>query len=198
MSTTSGSDVATPSYKVTIDGDGVKVSKEIDAETATEILAIVMGGGSPSRASHARASKSARSRRPRASKAKSDSTAPRRAKRKTGSPGVVKDLSMRPKGKKAFMDFVAEKQPATHQQKQAVALYWLRHEAGMSSGITSDHVNTCYLEADWPRPANLDNAMQVTAKVKGWFDTSDMANIQLTTRGEDEVKHKLPPPPKKK
>lgn len=196
MSVSSEADASTPSYSITIDGNGVKVSKEIDADTATEILAMVMGGSSrPS--TRTRAKKPARSRASKPSKTGGNGSKPP-AKRKAGSPGIVKDLSMRPKGKKTFMEFIAEKQPSTHQQKQAVILYWLRNEAAMAAGITTDHVNTCYLEANWPRPATLDNAMQVTAKVKGWFDTSDMSNIRLMTRGEDEVKHNLPPPAKKK
>ena len=49
---------------------------------------------------------------------------------------------MRPSGKKPFKEFAAEKNPATHQQKQAVSV-WLRHEAGLTQGITPAHVNTC-------------------------------------------------------
>ena len=72
-------------------------------------------------------------------------------------------------------------------------VYWLREEAGISSGITVDHVNTCYAEANWARPADLRNALQVTAATKGWLDTSNMDDIRLTTRGEDELLHNLPP-----
>jgi hypothetical protein len=39
---------------------------------------------------------------------------------------------------------VADKQPSSHQQKQLVAVYWLAKEARLSSGITVDHINTCY------------------------------------------------------
>jgi hypothetical protein len=194
MSASGGGDEVTPTFTITISGDGVNVKKTVDVATATEILAVVMGGAGGS-ASTARAPK--RPARTRAAKPAGSSTKSK-PKRRAGSPSVVKDLTLRPKGKTAFVDFVATKQPKTHQQKQAVILYWLRHEGGVAQGITTGHVNTCYVEANWPRPADLNNALQVTAKVKGWFDTSDMSNIRLTTRGEDEVGHNLPPKPKKK
>lgn len=194
MSVSEGADAPTPTYKITIDGDGVKVSKEIDAETATGILAVVMGGGTPASSTDGRRKKPARSK-PAASGGKNGAKA--KPKRKAGAPSIVRDLSMRPSGKKSFADFVKEKQPKTHQQKQAVIVAWLRDQGGVSTGITVDHVNTCYIEANWPRPATLSNALSVTAKVKGWLDTSNLSDIKLTTRGEDEVEHNLPPAPKK-
>ncbi|HEX4186636.1 MAG TPA: hypothetical protein VHY83_01945 [Solirubrobacteraceae bacterium] len=184
-----------PEFKVTIKGDGVDVAKQVDAETAKEIIALLMGGGSPASTATAGAR---RKRTASARQSKRSSSGAPKVKRKAGLPGVVKDLSMRPKGKKSYADFVSEKQPKTHQQKQAAILYWLREYGGVSEGITLDHVNTCYIEAHWPRPANLENAISVTAKQKGWIDSSDKTNIRLTTRGEDEVVHGLPPTPKQK
>lgn len=195
MSAPSGDGESTPTFKVTIDGDGVKVARDVDAATATEILGLVMGGGSsPQRP--ASSGRAGRSRSRRTKPVASGQTA--KTKRRSSSPNVVRDLSLRPKGKTAFVDFADEKKPATHQQKQVVIVHWLRHEAGMSEGITTDHVNTCYLEANWPRPSDLSNALAVTSKRKGWLDTSDLSNIRVTTRGEDEVNHNLPPKPKKK
>jgi hypothetical protein len=187
-------DTSSLTYKITIDGNGVKVAKHIDAATATEILSLVMSGSTtqtapPSRRSPKRAASNGT--------AKPAGTSTGKTKRRAGSPGIVKELSLRPKGKTSLVDFVAEKQPSTHQQKQALIVYWLRHIGDMSQGITVDHVNTCYLEANWPRPTNLPNALAVTSKRKGWLDTSDMSNIRLTTRGEDEIKHNLPPKQKK-
>jgi hypothetical protein len=198
MSVSEGADTPTPTYKITIDGDGVKVSREIDAETATEILAVVMGGGgTPAASTGGRRKKPARTDRSKPAASGGKRGAKATPKRKAGAPSIVRDLSMRPSGKKSFVDFVKEKQPKTHQQKQAVIVAWLRDQGGVSTGITVDHVNTCYVEADWRRPANLSNALSVTAKVKGWLDTANLSDIKLTTRGEDEVKHNLPPEPKK-
>jgi hypothetical protein len=109
-------------------------------------------------------------------------------------------LSLRPKGKIAFADFIKEKQPKTHQEQQTAIVYWLRHEAGMSSGITVDHINTCYRAAGWRRPTDLlSSVMTNTAAKKGWLDTRDTDNITLTPPGEDMVVHDLPrKPPSKK
>jgi hypothetical protein len=194
MSVSNGSSLS-QGYTVTIKGDGVDVTKQVDAETARDVVALLMGGDAPVSTG---ARPPTRRRAASARKAKRASGAATKVKRKAGLPGVVKDLSMRPKGKKSFADFVSEKQPKTHQQKQAAILYWLREDAGLSNGITLDHVNTCYIEAHWPRPANLENAVSVTAKEKGWIDSSDKTNLKLTTRGEDEVVHGLPPTTKQK
>jgi hypothetical protein len=177
-------------FKVTVDGDGVKVAKDVNADTAAEILRLVMGGidsvaGSPP----ARRPQKAKSGPGRAKRGANGA----KAKRKAASLGIVKDLTLRPKGKKSFTDFVAEKQPKTHQQRQAVILYWLREFGQLSEAITIDHVNTCYIEAGWPRPAKLSNALAVTAKKKGWIDSADMSDLRLTVRGEDVVVHELPP-----
>ena len=99
---------------------------------------------------------------------------------------------MRPSGKTSLVAFVEDKQPKYHNEKQTVILHWLTHEAGLAEGVTVDHVNTCYVEAKWARPADLENNLQVNANKKGWLDTSDMENIKLTTRGEDLVQHELP------
>lgn len=119
-------------------------------------------------------------------------------RRRSGGPGIVKDLSLRPSGKTSFVTFAKEKKPRTHAEKQAVIVYWLQHEAGMSKGITPAHINTCYQEAGWPRPTDLVANLYLTAHRKGWLDTSDIENIIVPTRGEDLVQHSLPPAAKEK
>lgn len=90
------------------------------------------------------------------------------------------------------MEFAEEKQPRNHFEKQAVTIYWLAKTLEMQDGITIDHVNTCYVGAKWKRPANFENNLQLTATRKGWIDTSDGSNIQITVPGEDLVVHDLP------
>jgi hypothetical protein len=189
---------ATNAYRLTLSGAGISIDKEVDAAVAAEIVTLALGAapstGTPSMRRHP--DKAQRQRR--ASRTKGPDASKRTGRRRSGSPGVVKDLSLRPPGKTPFIDFAAKKQPKTHQQKQAVIAYWLRHDGGLTSGISPDHVNTCYVEAGWPRPADLANNLQVTAGQKGWLDTSEMVNIRITMRGEDEVRHNLPARPKGK
>ncbi|MDA0179027.1 hypothetical protein OJ997_01875 [Solirubrobacter phytolaccae] len=188
-------------YKLTLVGDGITVERDLDGETAMNVMSILFGGKAPEIAQPSSTGSTSKPKAPARRRARttgeSDDGKPKK-KRRSGLPGVVKDLSMRPAGKKSFADFIEEKKPSTHQQKQAAILYWLKHEAGLDSGVTVDHVNTCYLEANWPRPAQIPNALSVTAYKKGWIDPSDFDDIKLTTRGEDMVQHDLPPQPKKK
>lgn len=188
------SDVPSATYKITLKGDGIAVDKEIDGATATEVVALIMGGASPGIGTSSHRRSTSRKR------AASKPSAARRGKPKAKArqPGVINDLNLRPSGKQSFVDFAKEKKPGGHFEKQAVILYWLRHSAGLSAGITLDHVNTCYTAAEWKRPARFASNMSLTAARKRWIDTSDMSNIVLTTLGEDEVKHNLPPAQAKK
>ncbi|MGZ4185367.1 MAG: hypothetical protein ACXVFQ_03375 [Solirubrobacteraceae bacterium] len=112
-----------------------------------QIIALVVGGATPS--STPATAKRRRQRRDRATRAATEGPdGPKPPRRRPSGPAIVKDLSLRPKGKTAFADFATEKAPSSHQQKQAVIIYWLKHEAGLESGITVDHVNTCYVEAN--------------------------------------------------
>jgi hypothetical protein len=182
--------------KLTIKGSGMTFERDIDDATAGQVMALVLGGSvPPPPAGASAATSSARTRRRAKPKTTTPGAVPKVKKRASG-PAIVKDLSLRPKGKKAWPDVAMEKAPRTHQEKQLLAVFWLTREAGMDSGITVDHVNTCYQGAKWPRPSDLTNALSVTAKKSGWLDTSDKSDIKLTVAGEDHVDHDLPPKPK--
>ena len=51
---------------------------------------------------------------------------------------------------------------------------------------------TCYKNAKWRLPADLDNTLRYTACDKGWLDTSSMMDIKLTPEGENFVEFDLP------
>jgi len=179
------------SYKLLLTGDGISIDRELDTPTALAVVELVMGG--PAAKPEARpASGSSGTKRRRQSKRSKEDGTPRKARGRTGSPSMVRDLSLRPKGKQAFMEFVEEKQPRNHFEKQAVVVYWLAKIASMQEGITVDHVNTCYVTAKWKRPARFEANLSLTAARKGWIDTSDGSNIRITVSGEDFVVHDLP------
>ena len=179
-----------PAYRLTLTGDGIQIDKKVDSTSAAEIVALAMGPvGSGSQSPQV-----AKSRQRGAARGTKKSSRERgKEARRRGGPRVLKELSLRPPGGTPFVEFAREKQPKTHPQKHAVIVLWLRDETGLNSGITVDHVNTCYVEAGWSRPNDLSNTLVVTAARKGWLDTSDMSNIEITPRGEDEVSHNLPP-----
>jgi hypothetical protein len=188
-------------FALSLEGDGLSFARQVDETVAFEVMRIAMGGtpssivGGGGSSTNTGSTGSAQKPRGRAKKGSTKATAG--PKRRAGSVGLVGDLSLRPAGKKAFADFAAEKQPSAHAHKQAVIVYWLQKEAGVP-GITVEHVNTCYDEAGWPRPNDLRNNLSLTASRKKWIDTSDQSDIKITTRGEDEVRHALPPTKAKK
>jgi hypothetical protein len=181
-------DSGNATYRVTVEGDGLKIDKELDRETALQVVELVMGGVPEA---PARRSRKPAVRRKAAGRAKSGEPTRSPRRRRSSSPGIVKDLSLRPSGKQAFVEFAKEKAPSNHYEKQAVIVYWLQHVAA-TNGTTVGHVNTCYQEAGWTRPTDLDANLSLTASRKGTLDTSDMDNITVTTRGEDLVRHSLP------
>jgi len=105
---------------------------------------------------------------------------------------LVKDLDLAPKGKQSFKDFAAEKKPSTNHDRSAVAMYWLAEIAGISP-IAVAHVYTCYRNVSgWAVPANMTNALAVTANRKGYFDTADGNDIKLKPHGINRVERELP------
>lgn len=173
-------------FELTLTGGGLNLSKTVGADVASQIAALVVGGSTKPPGMSKR-----RSGRGGSSDTKTKTKGGDGRKRRRTSPAIVSDLSLRPSGKRPFAEFAEEKMPRTHPERQAVALYWLRHEADIG-GVTVDHVNTCYQGAKWKRPGNLENSLQQTANRKGWLDTSDSEDIALTVAGEDFVTHELP------
>ena len=191
-------------YTLTVKGDGVTINKKVDAEVARAVVALAMGDADPlAKSSEDRgggggggdAGEGAKPKRPKRSKRGTEKGRKGKPKRRPSKIGIVKDLSLRPKGKKSFMDFAAEKAPSDHYDKTIVCVFWLTEIAGVNA--SAEAVNTCYQGADWKRPADLRNALQQTASKKGWLDTADSDEIKLTVPGEDRVRHDLPKPAKK-
>jgi hypothetical protein len=112
-------------------------------------------------------------------------------KRRSVTPTFVKDLNLRPNGNQSFKDFVAAKRPGTNHERNALSVYWLTRVAGLS-GVTVDHVYSCYKEVTWKVPPNLANSLAVTANKKGWLNTEDMQDLRVTVKGENLVEHDLP------
>ena len=115
--------------------------------------------------------------------------APRRRRGSAANPRLVKDLDLKPKSGQSFKEFAADKVPTNNSEKEALAVYFLVETTGMDSGITADYVYTCFQDAGWKTPVGLANSMSVTAHKKGWLDTADMGNVQITTRGRNLVEH---------
>lgn len=105
-------------------------------------------------------------------------------------PKQIKNLNLKPKGKKSGLDFAVEKKPTNVLHKCVVAVYYLRDEIGLSA-ISVDHVFTFFKNASWKIPSDLVNTLQ-QAGTAGWLDTADSKNIIITPIGENLVEHDLP------
>ena len=118
-------------------------------------------------------------------KARADTEPSTRRPRATA-PTHDKTLNLRPGGAQSFEDFVLEKQPKTNNDRNLVSVSWLK-EVGRVAKVSPNQVFTCYRDRKWDHPANLRNALQVTASVKGWLNTEDMGDITVTPQGENRL-----------
>lgn len=103
----------------------------------------------------------------------------------------VRDIDFRPEGKQSFKALVAEKEPKTIDQKNAVAVYWLEQVAGIQE-IGVGQVLAAYKECDWREPSDPANSLQATASREHWIDTKSMKAIATTPSGRNLVKHDMP------
>jgi len=103
----------------------------------------------------------------------------------------VRDINFRPADKQSFKDLVAEKQPATIDQKNIIAVWWLEQIAEIKE-IGVGHVMAAYKECAWREPSYPDNALQVTASREHWLDTKNMKAILTTPSGRNFVQFDMP------
>jgi hypothetical protein len=134
--------------------------------------------------------KATKSKTPKKKKSSGKNKGKGKGKIKT-TPSIVKDLDLRPKGKKSLADFVAEKIPTSQYEQCAVSVYYLRQELGLPA-ISANHVYTCFKHMKWRIPSDLLNRLQYAASQFGWFDTSNAQDIKITTMGENLIEHDLP------
>jgi hypothetical protein len=103
---------------------------------------------------------------------------------------IVKELNLREKGKKSFIDFVEEKKPKSIKEKCVVSVYYLYHILRIEQ-ICINHVYTCFKNMNWRIPPDLKNMLHQSAS-EGWLDTSSQNDIKITTQGDNLVEQDLP------
>lgn len=110
---------------------------------------------------------------------------------------ILKDLNLRPKGKKSFIEFANEKQPKGHPEQCTIAVYYLQHVINIGK-ITPSHIFTCYRDVKkWRLSSNLPVILRVIASRKGWIDTANIEDIKVTPHGMNLVDQDLPRKKKK-
>lgn len=104
---------------------------------------------------------------------------------------ILKDLDLRGNGGQSFKDFFNEKKPKSATEFNSVAVYFLADILKIS-GITPNHVYTCYKEVKQRPPEAFVQSLRDAASKHGYIDTADMNNIKIPLRGKNFVEHDLP------
>ncbi|TIN25779.1 MAG: hypothetical protein E5Y31_15985 [Mesorhizobium sp.] len=133
-----------------------------------------------------------------ASGASNNGKARKATKGKQSSWIFLKDLDLRPNGKKSLEDFVEEKQPASNEDKYAVVVYYFSEVAELPA-VSVNHVGSAFrLMKNWREPGDVSASLRITSSRKGTLDTSNLESIKITPTGRNFVEHELPSPPKAK
>lgn len=105
---------------------------------------------------------------------------------------ILKELNLKPQGKKSFSDFVGEKSPVNLLEKCTISVYYFSEIQGIKE-VTVSHVYTAFKTMQWRLPSDLANTLQ-QAGTKGWLDTGVATAITVTHMGENLVEQDLPRP----
>lgn len=112
-------------------------------------------------------------------------------KKQRDSQSIVKDLDLS-KGKNGRLkDFYEGYVVKSNLERNLVFVYYMQHELELT-GITDDHVYTCYRNVGSKLPGALRQSLLDTSSRNGWIDTSDMKNIRTATPGVNHLEHDLP------
>ncbi|MGK2286903.1 hypothetical protein [Pedomonas sp. V897] len=111
---------------------------------------------------------------------------------------LVKELNLRPEGKKSFYEFIDEKKPKSNEDKYAVIVYYLQHILKLPA-VSINEVGTVFrLVPAWREPKSVMTGLRVAASRKATIDTSNFEDIKTTPHGRNFVEHDLPAPEKPK
>lgn len=91
----------------------------------------------------------------------------------------------------SFKDFLIEKKPKKGPEFNAVSVYYLQEQMGLSQVTLSDAF-TCYKEVGQRPTENFKQAFIDTKNKKGWVEIDENGNLSMTARGSILVEHDLP------
>jgi hypothetical protein len=177
-------------------------SESVQQQAFAALLNALDGGNSPHPTEQASRSSKESAKQKAAKVDATPNTAPKNGtvkknSKKTGGPRIVTDLNLRPNGKSSLRDFVTEKGPNDNQKRFAVIIYYLQKKIS-TKNIDENHIYTAFKDIGVKVPLNIEGALSVAAKRKGWIDTSNLNDVKMTVGGENFVEHDLPAKPIKK
>jgi len=101
-----------------------------------------------------------------------------------------KTLNISPTGKVSWIDFVAEKKPASMNDKYAVCVYWLLDIAGLPKA-TVNQIVSLFIAAKWALPKDPRNATSQAGRA-GYLDSASAQDLKITSMGTARVLNDLP------
>ena len=119
-------------------------------------------------------------------------------KRKGGpsrsSPSLITNLNLRgTENVESLRDFYAKYKPTSNFQRNINFLYYLTEKLGIT-GITVDHIFTCYRDIPRLKAPNAYQSLIDTSRSHGWIDTSSTDDIKVTIKGINYLEHDMPRP----
>jgi hypothetical protein len=104
---------------------------------------------------------------------------------------IPRDLNFAPEGKQSLVDFIDEKQPRTHHERNLVACYYLQQVMGLVP-VGVEQVLAVYRAAGWDAPSQPEVYLRKTASQFGWIDTANTKDIKVVWAGENFLTSKMP------
>ncbi|MBD5421489.1 MAG: zinc ribbon domain-containing protein [Bacteroides sp.] len=101
---------------------------------------------------------------------------------------VVASLNFSPSGKESLKDFLSRRDLKSSMELNAAFVYYLEKMIGLT-GITPNHIYTCYKHANIKYPSKLRQSLTDTKRRKTWIETADMENIKIAPNGENYIEH---------
>jgi hypothetical protein len=88
-------------------------------------------------------------------------------------------------------DFYAKFEPKTNMERNLIFVYYLKQKLELET-VTTDHVFTCYRDISGIKaPEALRQSLIDTASRRGWLDTEDSDDIQITIPGVNYLEHDM-------
>lgn len=108
--------------------------------------------------------------------------------KRSSTPSILTDINLSPDDKESLRSITSTLSISNAQEHNTVFVYYLERILGLS-GITPDHIFTCYKHLGIKPPSNLRQSLFDTRSRKGWIDTTSINDIKITAEGINKVEY---------
>lgn len=127
-------------------------------------------------------------------KTSNQKTSSKKKSRKTSSGSnesysLLSDLDLMPKDQESLEDFYSKYKTSNNFERNIVILYYLKNILNVEN-VNVNHVYTCYKKLSLRIPI-LGQSLRDTKSRKGWVDTSNSDDLQVTVAGENYIEHEI-------